>query len=137
MKLDTANEFDRNKAKTYFKRLLSDNKKIELKEVRNNRTIKHNAYLHVCVSLFSIEFGYTLDESKTLLKRECSFMIYEKNGLVFLKKTSKMQSDELSKFIEFIRNYSSKQGCYIPTSSEYLENKFNIDRQIDANSTFL
>lgn len=137
MKLDLSNEFDTNKAKTYFNTLLSGSKKIELKEIRVNRTIKHNAYLHVCITLFAIEFGYTLDEAKTLLKRECDFMMYEKNDTLFLKKTSKMLSDELSKFIEFIRNYSSKQGCYIPTSEEYLSNKFNIDRQIDSHKTYL
>lgn len=137
MKLDLSNEFESKKAKTYFNTLLKNNKKIELKEIKLNRTIKHNAYLHVCITLFAIEFGYTLDEAKTLLKRECKFMMYEKNSKLFLKKTSKMKSDELSKFIEFIRNYSSKQGCYIPTSEEYKENRFTIDKHIESNKTYL
>lgn len=137
MKLDLSNDFEVNKAKTYFNTLLINKKKIELKEVKVNRTIKHNAYLHVCISLFAIEFGYALDEAKTLLKRECNFMMYEKNNILFLKKTSKMKSDKLSKFIDFIRNYSSKQGCYIPTSEEYKENRFTIDKHIESNKTYL
>ena len=125
MILDLTNSLDKNKAETYFNKLLDTQKKIELKEIKAKRSIKHNAYLHVCITLFAIEFGYTIEEAKTLLKRDCEFMRYEKNGIVFLKATRKMLSDELSKFIEWIRNYSSKQGCYIPTSEEYKENHYS------------
>ena len=69
MILDTSNPLDSKKAETYFKKLLEAKKKIELKEIKAKRSIKHNAYLHVCITLFAIEFGYTIEESKTLLKR--------------------------------------------------------------------
>ena len=137
MILDTSNSLDRNKAETYFNTLLSNNKKIELKEIKNKRTITQNKYLHVCITLFAIEFGYTLDEAKTLLKRECSFMYYKKNDMLFLKRTRDMLTDELTKFIEFIRNYASKQGCYIPTADEYKNDSYNIDKHIDSNKQYL
>jgi len=104
MILDLTNILDKKKAETYFSKLLDTQKKIELKEIKAKRSVKHNAYLHVCITLFAIEFGYTIEEAKTLLKRDCEFMRYEKNGIVFLKATRKMLSDKLSKFIEWIRN---------------------------------
>jgi hypothetical protein len=137
MILDLTNSLDKKKAETYFNTLLSNNKKIELKEIKPKRTITQNKYLHVCITLFAIEFGYTLDESKTLLKRECSFMYYHKNNMLFLKRTRDMQTDELTKFIEYIRNYAVSLGCYIPSADEYKENSYVIDKEINKNREYL
>lgn len=131
-KLDDLREF-----KTKCEYLVGNKKKVDLKAIRNARSMSQNSYLHVCISLFAIEFGYTLEESKTFLKRECSFMIYEKNNSLFLKKTSKMNSKELTEFIEWLRNYASENGLYIPSSEEYIENRFNIDQEIDKFKTYL
>ena len=117
--------------------LILNDKKVELKEKRNTRSLSQNAYLHVCISLFAIEYGYNLEEAKTLLKRNCSFMIYEKNGDKFLKKTSSMDSKELTDFIEWLRNFAGQHGLYIPTSQEYIENKFEIDKSINSNEHYL
>ena len=137
MRLDLSNKIDVKKAETYFETLLSNNKQIELKELKKVRTIKHNAYLHVVISIYAINFGYTLDESKTLLKRMCDFMIYEKEGVKFLKKTSKMLDSDLSKFIDWIRNHASINGLYIPNPKEYLDNKFTIDKEINNQKQYL
>jgi hypothetical protein len=91
----------------------------------------------VCITLFAIEFGYTLAEAKVVLKRQCPFMRYDKDGVIFLVETSKQTNAECSKFVEWIRNYSSKQGLYIPDATEYKENKFSIDREIDRHKTYL
>lgn len=137
MKYDLSQDIDRSKAVVKFSAMLNDDKIIELKEVKKGRTIKQNSYLHVLISLFSIEFGYTLEESKTHLKRVCQFMVYEKNGEKFLKQTSKMDTAELTNFIEWIRNYSSQQGLYLPTSEEYLTNQVQIDREIESQKQYL
>tara|TARA_R110002111_G_scaffold246340_1_gene308920 strand:+ start:199 stop:612 length:414 start_codon:yes stop_codon:yes gene_type:complete len=137
MLLDLAIQEDLKKAELYFKTMVISNFKIELKRILPNRSISLNSYLHVCISLFSIEFGYNLEESKTLLKRKCSFMIYEKNGLKFLKKTSTLNNKECSEFVEFIRNYAAQQNLYIPDAEEYKTNKFNIDKEINKNKEYL
>ena len=137
MLLDLAIQEDLKKAELYFKTMVISKFKVELKRILPNRSISLNSYLHVCISLFSIEFGYTLEESKTLLKRKCSFMIYEKNGLKFLKKTSTLNNKECSEFVEFIRNYAGKQNLYIPDAEEYKTNKFNIDKEINKNKEYL
>ena len=93
--------------------------------------------MHVCISLFAIEFGYTLEEAKTMLKRECSFMVYEKKDQKFLKRTRDMDSDEIGDFIDWIRTYAGKAGLYIPSSEEYLDNKIAVDKEIKRFSEFL
>ena len=137
MKYDLSNDIDNKKAVIRFKKLLVDKKVIELSEVKKVRTIRQNAYFHVCISLFAIEFGYNLDEAKTHLKRSCSFMRYKKDVETFLKRTRDMKTDELTEFIEWIRNYSAQKGCYIPSVDEYLANKYEIDREIDKNKEYL
>ena len=137
MLLDLAIQEDLKKAELYFKTMVISKFKIELKRILPNRSISLNSYLHVCISLFSIEFGYNLEESKTLLKRKCSFMIYDKNGLKFLKKTRELNNKECSEFVEFIRNYAAQHNLYIPDADEYKTNKFNIDKEINKNKEYL
>ena len=53
---------------------------VEVKKCLKKRTSLQNAYLHVLITLFAIETGYTLNEMKVYLKRGCAFMMYEKKG---------------------------------------------------------
>ncbi len=137
MKYDLSNDIAVEKFKLRAKFLIEKQSQVNLTQTRKSRSISQNSYLHVVISLYSIEYGYTLDEGKTLLKRMCDFMVYEKNGQKFLKQTSKMDSKELTTFIEWVRNHASKEGLYIPTSEEYIENKFLIDNEIDSNKQYL
>ncbi len=137
MKYDLSNSLDMKKFELYSTKLKDLGSSVELKKLGMNRSISINSYLHVCISLFAIEYGYTLAESKTMLKRECEFMVYEKNGLKFLIETSKQNNEECSKFVEWIRNYASKQGLWIPDAEEYKQNKFSIDKEIDKHKTYL
>ena len=137
MLLDLSKTIDNKKFRDYANLLISKEYKVSLQKIIPKRTIQQNKYLHVCITLFAIEFGYTLEESKTLLKRLCDFMKYEKNGNKFLKKTSLLDSGELTKFIEWIRNYAGMNGLYIPTSEEYISNRFEIDREIEKSKQYL
>lgn len=137
MKYDLSNSLEKNKSDTYYDKLKESGSSIELKKLGATRTIPLNSYLHVCIDLYAIEFGYTKKEAKTQLKRLCGFMVYEKNGEKFLVETSKQNNEECSKFVEWIRNYSSQQGLYIPDAEEYKANKFSIDREIDKHKTYL
>lgn len=137
MKLDLQNPLDLQKFKTYANKLVNEKAKVELKKVSVKRSISLNSYLHVVITLFAIEYGYTLEEAKTLLKRLCGFMVYEKNNEKFLRKTSKLNNSDCSKFVEFIRNYASQQGLYILDAEEYKTNKFNIDKEINNFKQYL
>jgi hypothetical protein len=137
MYLDLTNSIDVKKAQNYFSKLNEGKFKIELRKIIPKRTLNLNKYLHVCISIFAIEFGYTLEESKILLKRKCEFMVYEKNANKFLKQTSKLDNKECSEFVEWIRNYSADKGCYIPDADEYKLNQFNIDKEINKHKQYL
>ena len=67
---------DIDKFKFYFDKYSKFEGVVELKKIHPKRSINQNSYLHVCISIFAIETGYTLDEMKEVLKRKCSFMRY-------------------------------------------------------------
>ena len=118
------------RAQDYFEKLVDFGAKIELKRIPEKRTVKQNSYLHALFALFGGEIGLTTEESKTLVKRELGY-IYEKNGLKFLRKTSEMDTQELTEFIDKFRNYSSKNGFYLPSADEFNENYFDMMKQVE------
>ena len=137
MLLDLKIEFDREKFKRRCETVLDKRSKIEINEKRDKRSLVHNAYCHVCISLFCISIGYTLDEGKTHLKRKCGFMAYEKNGELFLKKSSGLDSKEMSDWIEWIRNYAGVQGIDIPSPEDYRRNWVEYEKEIEACKPYL
>ena len=137
MFLDLNNAIDVKKAHSYLLKLLEGKNKIELRKIIPKRTLNLNKYLHICIDIFAIEFGWTASEAKLLLKRYCNFMVYEKNGTKFLKHTSKLDNKECSEFVEWIRNYSANKGLYIPDAEEYKTNKFEIDKEINKHKEYL
>ena len=68
---DTSKELEVNKLLSRLDALLSKKCIIELKEKKKPRTLSQNAYLHVCITLFAIAFGYDLENAKYLLKSMC------------------------------------------------------------------
>jgi hypothetical protein len=60
-----------------------------------------------------------------------------KEDFKVVKQTRQMDTKQLTDFIDWIRTYSSMQGCYIPTSEEYLMNRFEIDKEISKHKEFL
>jgi len=137
LKYDLSIQADLNNFKFKTEYHISKGNKVELKAIRTKRTVKQNSYLHVLFALYGMEIGLTLEESKTLVKRTCPFMTYEKKGTKFLKKASLLNTEEMTKFIDWFRTWSSQQGIYLPTSEEYIVNMLFIDNQIEKMSEFL
>lgn len=133
--LDTAN--DRCRYELYTAQLLEERGQVEVTRKHRKRTLSQNAYYHVCISLYAIEFGLTIYEAKTDLKRACPFMVYEKHGNKYLRPSRDLDKKEMMDYIEWIRTYAGQHGCYIPTAEEYLEGQIEIDRQINAAKHYL
>jgi len=131
--------FDLNKAFEELKAITdySKSKTLTFEDNAPLRSLSQNAYLHVCISIFAIETGWTLSEAKDLLKDLCDFAHYEKNGHYFLKETSKMNSKELTDFIEWIRNYAGMNGINIPDAETYKIYHTYFDQIIAENKEFL
>ena len=64
-------------------------------------------------------------------------MVYEKNGQKFLRRTRDLDDKECCNFTNFIRNYSSKNGLYIPSPDEYLLKQYEIKKEIDKHKEYL
>jgi hypothetical protein len=137
MRINPRNEYELKKGIKHFEKLCKGNVPFEVTKKRKRKSVSNNSYLHVCITLFAIEYGYNLEEAKTLLKRNCYFMVYVKNGSSFLKRVRDMDDAECADFTTWIRNYSSKQGLYIPTPEEYVLNQYEIDKQINNHKEYL
>lgn len=102
---------------------------VELTE-KKPRSLQANKYLHLMLSKFALEYGYTLDEVKThfykvvvnpdLFVRErvdkFSGEIYK-----YVRSSTELTSDEMSKSIEAFREFWLEEGGYrFPSSDEYI-----------------
>ena len=76
-----------------------DNYIVNLTPVHKKRTNQQNRYLHLAFGLFGIETGLTTEEAKITVKRELNYT-YVKDGHTFLRKTSEMDTKELTDFID-------------------------------------
>ena len=121
---------DKKKAEMYFSKLLEDGAKIELKKIAKRRTLNQNSYLHAVLTLYATEWGWTMEEAKTYIKRTLGYT-YVKNGELFLTSTSGMNTKELTEFIDRFRNLSASQGFYVPSSDEIGQNWEYFAREIE------
>ena len=102
---------------------------VELTEKRA-RSLQANKYLHLMLSKFALEYGYTLDEVKThfykivvnpdLFVRErvdkFSGEIYK-----YVRSSAELTSEEMSKSIEAFREFWLEEGGYrFPPYNEYI-----------------
>ena len=130
MILDLHKEDHRKRAQVYFDKLMEQHAKMEIKKIPQRRTLSQNAYLHVLFSLWGNEYGYSIDESKIVVKRALKYT-YERNGETFLKHTSGMDTKELSEFVDRFRNWSVAEGFYLPSADEIGENYADYAYEID------
>lgn len=128
---------ERREATLKFKIYIENNKAIELKLRRTKRTISQNSYFHVAVAILAIEIGYTLEEMKTVLKREYG-LYYEKNGIKFLRSTADLSKEEMQTFLSWLlKEASIKHNCYIPSAEDYMINQYEIDKRISSYEVYL
>lgn len=142
---DPNNEYDREKLIKRFNVLLEGDSLIELKEHRPKRTGFQNNYLHLILSYFALEFGYTKEEVKLdIFKRLVNRDIFETerkdkrgNLRLVLRSTAELSIDEMSKAIERFRNYSASEAqLYLPSPSDIGQIKF-IETQVKNNDLYL
>jgi hypothetical protein len=146
MLLDLTKQFEINKAETKLQQLIKKGAKIELTEKRYKTSIKQNAYEHVLFSLFAIEFGYTESEVKQhIFKKEVNKELFKTefvnkqtgNISIDWRSVRDLNTKETTLAIDRFRNYSSMNGLYLPTSEEYIEQRFYIDKEINKHKEFL
>lgn len=116
---DLSKEIDRQRAQGRFDTLLEEKTVITLTK-KAKRTLRQNSYLHLILAWFSIETGYTASESKQMYKRvNREIYEYEKEGIVYIRESSDLSTEEMALSIDRWRNYSAdKAGVYLPEANQ-------------------
>ena len=127
-----------------IKHLIAKKKVFELKEKRPKRTISQNSYLHLILSFFALESGYTLQEVKQEIFKKVgkpnTFYKGEFGELVKIarwRSSSNLNTQELTLCIDRFRDYASKEaGIYLPEPKD-LTILQEIEIQITNNKQYL
>ena len=146
MLLDLTKQFEINKAETKLSQLIKKGAKIELTEKKAMRSVKQNSYLHAILTIFSVEYGETIEYTKqTIFKAtvNAELFIYErtnkKTGEIRedLKSTKNISKDEMNIAIERFRNFASENGIYIMDAEEFKQNYFLVQQMAEENKIYL
>lgn len=109
--------------------LIKTGKRFELKAKHDRRSISQNSYLHLLLTWFAIETGYTLEEVKQdIFKKMVNpNMFYEGEHIGKIeslklerwRSTSSLDTAELTLAIDRFRDFSSIElGIYLPEPSD-------------------
>jgi hypothetical protein len=121
---NTTNPLHRNQLIEKVKYYIQKGKEVELKVKHPKRSISQNAYLHLILTWFALEYGDTVDYVKQdLFKKQVNRQIFETEFVN--KKTGECRQDwrstaslstaEMTLAIERFRNYASiEAGIYLP-----------------------
>lgn len=142
---DPKNILDLERAKRRFKQLCNQGKIFELTEIKPNRTLSQNSYLHLILGWFSCEYGCTIEYAKKyyfkilcnpelfIIENDDKFLGKIKN----IRSSADLDSGQMSEAIERFRNWSNiEAGIYLPEPNEtsFLQ---SIEIEIQKNKTFL
>jgi hypothetical protein len=103
--------------------LIAKGKRVELKEKRYPKTPRQMRYIHLIMSWYGLETGYTLEEVKQdIVKRDICRGIFErvKNSRVIYRSFADVKdTKEMSIVIDMFRNHASKDlNIYLPEPHE-------------------
>ena len=129
MKNDISTPLHREQARKRLEALLGkEHGIIELSEVKPQRSIKQNKYLHLLLGFFASEYGETIDYVKeqyfTLAANRSIFLREREDKLAgrvsYLRSTRDLDKGEMQMAIERFRNWSSiNAGIYLPSADEH------------------
>ena len=127
MKYDGSNPLQAMQARSKLEKLIGDGKVFDLTEKKPVRTLRQNAYLHVCLGYFASQTGNTLEYVKQkYFKILCNRDLFVREvddkylgRIKVLRSSSELDTSELTTAIERFRNWSaSEAGIYIPSPEE-------------------
>lgn len=128
MRYNSKKHNEKQAAIEYFNKLLNEECRFELKKIHPKRSLSQNAYLHVLFSLYGLEVGTTIEETKTDIKRALNY-VYEKNGSKYLIQTRSMDSKEMTIFIDKFVMLAANQGIELPSPSGVTDTLLNYIEQ--------
>jgi hypothetical protein len=146
MILDATKQFDIERARTRLEKLIENKSKFELTEKKPVRSVSQNAYLHLIIGWFAIEYGETIDYVKRMIFKKLvnpKIFIFERENTKTkekrkeLRSSANLDSAEMTTAIDRFRDYSSKEfGVYLPEAGE-MDFLNEIKTQIENNKNYL
>lgn len=137
MLLDLSLEFDRDLFEKRSKHILDKRLKIEMTVKRELKSLSQLKYLYVCLNMYAVYVGETLERVKVDLKLECPFMHEDYRGYVYLISSAELDTKQMTNFIEWIRNNAAMKGVFIPSPEEYRRNWIEYEKEILACKPYL
>ena len=119
---------DQDSATERLQWLISKERRIVIKDIRNNRTLSQNSYLHLLLNYFAIEVGEELDFIKQDIFKEKvnpEIFVYERTNpksgkkRKAIKSTSEIDTKEMATAIDRFKTWSAKKtGIRLPEAGE-------------------
>jgi len=144
-KYDLNKQTDKDRFKRYCNTLFLKGAFVELRSLEK-RSLRQNNYLHLIISWYALEFGYSLEYVKrNIYKALCNKAIFIvekaniKTGELYkeLRSSADLSTEELSTSIDRFRNYSAQTaGLYLPSPKEMMYLK-EIEIEIERNKEHL
>lgn len=135
---------DLDKFYRYCKQLIKAGRFVELKTLEN-RSSNQNRYLHLLLGWFSASFGYSLAHTKLrffkkVSNKEIFFVdtVNKKTGEVYtdIRSTADLTTLEMTLSIDRFRDYSAKNGLYLPEPNE-IQYLTEIEKELDLVKQYL
>lgn len=138
MKFNLAVKAEKSQAFTYFMTLANKKSLVEVKKISPGRSLSQNNYLHLLLGAFGQHFGYTLEEAKTVYKRDVNpgIYVYEKNGAKFLRSSAELSKEDMAKTIDRFMENSKELGYELPlaTDQEWLR---QVENEMERSRYYL
>lgn len=137
-------EYDIQKAKDHFAKLIGGQKPFEIKGINPTRSNAQNAYLHLILGWFAIETGYSLEEVKLdWFKKHCNEALFRgqkinKRGkeITYTKSSAELNTGEMTTAIERFRNWAASNGVYLPSPNER-DFLLHVRQEIERHKDFI
>jgi hypothetical protein len=139
------NPYEIDKFKEYVNKLYAQRAIVEVKKKLPNRSLAQNSYLHLILSWFACETGYSLEEVKLdYFKKTCNRDLFVRkkinkkgNEVTYVRSSSDLDTLEMTTAIDRFRNYASAQaGVYLPSPNESQFLTY-IEQEIERNKEFI
>lgn len=141
---DPTNKLHEKQAVEKLNYFISKGKRFELKAKNPRRSISQNSYLHLILTWFGIETGYTLEEVKQeIFKKHVNPSLFydgEFDGIIKIERwrsSANLDTAEMTLAIDRFRDFASKElGIYLPEPDD-LPLLQDIENQIENHKQYL
>lgn len=100
-------------------------KKVDIKVVRNKRSLSQNNYLHLLLAYLGLETGYNLTETKALYKEMNRDLYYyykptrdDENVHEFIRSSAELTTEQMTRSIETLHEVSAANGIPLPLATD-------------------